>query len=83
MDLAWGEGTATRLVNETGLACINGSGEVLDAGWSRGLDDILAWIAEASAGVEDVLVARKNHGPWLRSREREGARLDAIGVWST
>ena len=57
VDLAWGEGTATRLVNETGLVCINGSGEVLGAGWSRGLDDTLAWIAKASAMVEDVLIS--------------------------
>lgn len=56
VDLAWGEGTAIRPPNETGLACIAASGEVIDAGWARGLTGTLAWIATVT-GREDALVA--------------------------
>lgn len=56
VDLAWGEGTAARPPNETGLACIAASGEVIDAGWARGLADTLAWI-ERVTRAEDALVA--------------------------
>ena len=56
VDPAWGEGTRTRPPNETGLARIAGSREVIDAGWARGLTDTLAWI-EKVTGSEDAVVA--------------------------
>lgn len=44
VDLAWGEGSATKLANETGLAIIDERGTVLDAGWARGIDAVFAWL---------------------------------------
>jgi predicted RNase H-like nuclease len=54
VDLAWGEGSATRRANETGLAVIDGSGTVLEAGWARGIDAVVAWLTEVS-GPGDVI----------------------------
>ncbi|MFI1206215.1 DUF429 domain-containing protein [Streptomyces sp. NPDC020802] len=44
IDLAWAQGGARR-PNETGVAAINGDGEVVDCGWTRGLDETTAWLA--------------------------------------
>ena len=49
IDLAWGEGTATRPPKETGLALIDETGTVLHAGWARGIDAVAAWIVEVAA----------------------------------
>lgn len=54
VDLAWGEGTATRAAKETGLACVNASGTVLDAGWERGIDAVVEWLV-ATASPGDVI----------------------------
>lgn len=52
VDLAWGLGTPDRPANETGLAVLSEGGEVLDAGWTRGLD---ATVAALTALPGDVL----------------------------
>ena len=57
VDLAWGEGSASRPANETGLVALSEGGEVLSAGWARGLDAVAAWVAEAAGDERDVLVA--------------------------
>ena len=57
VDLAWGEGTAARPANETGLACITATGRVLAAGWSRGLGETLDWITAITGSERDVLLA--------------------------
>ena len=54
VDLAWGEGTATRTANESGLALIDDTGRVLHAGWVRGIAAVADWIAE-TAGPGSVL----------------------------
>ena len=46
IDLAWGEGSAGRQANETGVVAVDGRGVVLDAGWTCGLDETAGWIAE-------------------------------------
>ena len=40
VDLAWGEGTAAQVANETGVAALDASGRVVDAGWTIGLEDV-------------------------------------------
>lgn len=35
VDLAWGEGNATKAANETGVAALDGNGDILNAGWTR------------------------------------------------
>ncbi|MFO7691007.1 MAG: DUF429 domain-containing protein [Cryobacterium sp.] len=44
VDLAWGEGTALRPANETGLVCIDEQGTVLQAGWARGITAVAEWV---------------------------------------
>jgi predicted RNase H-like nuclease len=55
VDLAWREARADRPANETGVAVIDADGRVLDAGWTRGVEETLAW-ANAAAGDGDALM---------------------------
>ena len=48
VDLSRGPGTATALANETGLAQLAQDGRILDAGWARGVDEVVAWIVARS-----------------------------------
>jgi predicted RNase H-like nuclease len=40
VDAAWGN------VNETGLVCLEPTGDVRDAGWAIGLQPVVDWIVE-------------------------------------
>jgi predicted RNase H-like nuclease len=55
VDLAWRESSDDFLANETGVAVIDGNGWVLDAGWTRGVEETIGW-AESVAGDSDVLM---------------------------
>src|SRR3981189_1725255 len=44
VDLAWADSPA-RIPNEGGVVALNRAGEVLAAGWTRGLDETIEWIA--------------------------------------
>jgi predicted RNase H-like nuclease len=55
VDLAWGEGDASRAANETGVAAVEPSGQVLDAGWTIGLDETIAWV-ERMADADTLLM---------------------------
>ena len=55
VDLAWGEGTAGRAPNETGFAVLDESGQILDAGWTRGVDETVEWLA--SYAIPGSLIA--------------------------
>ena len=55
MDLAWRESRAGLPANETGVAVIDSGGQVLDAGWVRGVDESIAW-AQQAAGDGDALI---------------------------
>ncbi|THG33296.1 DUF429 domain-containing protein [Naasia lichenicola] len=84
IDLAWAEGTATRRANESGLALIDEFGAVLDAGWARGLDEVVDWIATRAApgaviAVDAPLVVH-NAPKTMRRAEREvGVRYGRWG----
>jgi predicted RNase H-like nuclease len=54
IDLAWGEGTATKAARETGLVALDAAGTVLDAGWAIGIDAVTHWIV-ANAEPGDVI----------------------------
>ncbi|KFF59631.1 hypothetical protein JF66_09855 [Cryobacterium sp. MLB-32] len=74
VDLAWGEGTALKPANETGLVCLDERGTVLHAGWARGIDAVAAWlIALAEPGdviaIDAPLVVFNATG--IRECERE------------
>lgn len=51
VDLAWGPGTADRPANETGVAVLSDTGEVLDAGWTRGLPETVARLTALDGDV--------------------------------
>lgn len=77
VDLAWGEGTATKAAKETGLVCIDESGTVLDAGWARGIDAVVDWLVELASpqdviAVDAPLVVANPTG--MRECEREVAQ---------
>ncbi len=46
VDLAWGEGTATKVAKETGVALLREDGSIADAGWTIGIDATTAWIVD-------------------------------------
>lgn len=55
VDLAWREDRPGLPANETGVAVIGAHGEVLDAGWCRGVAETAAW-AGAAAGAGDAVM---------------------------
>ncbi len=55
VDLAWREGSADRVANETGVAVIDADGRVLDAGWKRGVEQTIAWVDSAAADGDAVM----------------------------
>ncbi|WP_438853895.1 DUF429 domain-containing protein [Agromyces sp. M3QZ16-3] len=82
VDLAWGEGSDRKAANETGLVMIDDEGTVLDAGWVRGIDAVLAWLtARATSSsliaIDAPLVVSNATG--MRDCEREVGR--AYGRW--
>lgn len=54
IDLAWQRASAGKLANESGVVALTSEGAIIDAGWRVGLDDVVAWIADASG--EDTLL---------------------------
>jgi predicted RNase H-like nuclease len=79
VDLAWGLGPAP---NETGVVATDESGRVLDAGWTRGVEETASWIERWSmpstiAMIDAPLVVRNVTG--MRECEREIGRR--YGRW--
>ncbi|MCU1372530.1 MAG: hypothetical protein JWO77_3724 [Ilumatobacteraceae bacterium] len=54
IDLAWAEGTGSRAANETGVVALDPDGTVVDAGWTIGVADTIAWIERLA--TDDSLV---------------------------
>ncbi|MEU8792926.1 DUF429 domain-containing protein [Streptomyces sp. NPDC048643] len=84
IDLAWAHGGARARPNETGVAVIDGRGEVLDCDWTRGIDETAEWIASVAterasclAFVDAPLVVDNPSGQ--RPCEREVGRR--YGRW--
>jgi predicted RNase H-like nuclease len=55
VDLAWREGRGDLPANETGVAVLDPAGRILDAGWTRGVPDTLAWANGAAGGGDAVM----------------------------
>ena len=82
VDLAWGEGRDGKPANETGVVVAHPSGRVLDAGWTRGVEETAAWMArwapaDTIAMIDAPLVVRNPSG--MRACEREVGRR--YGRW--
>jgi len=74
VDLAWGLGSDRKPANETGLVVMDADGTVADAGWARGVDAVVAWIADhvgerTLVGVDASLVVTNQTG--IREAERQ------------
>jgi predicted RNase H-like nuclease len=71
IDLAWGEGRPGRPANETGVVVLDSTGRVLEAGWTRGLQDTVEWVLTAAgdgpavAFVDAPLIVDNSHGQRL------------------
>lgn len=55
IDLAWGEGCEQRAANRSGVAALGSAGEVLDAGWTIGIDETVDWVTKW-AGVDALIL---------------------------
>ncbi|AMM22157.1 hypothetical protein AX769_01105 [Frondihabitans sp. PAMC 28766] len=83
VDLAWGEGTAAKPANETGLCVIDEHGTVQGAGWARGIEAVADWIltavgeSRAIVAVDAPLVVPNATG--MREGEKQVGR--AYGRW--
>lgn len=83
VDLAWREDRDDLPANETGVAVLDPAGRILDAGWTRGVPDTLAW-AQAAAGREaalmfvDASLIVRNPGGQRRCETQVGQRY---GRW--
>jgi predicted RNase H-like nuclease len=56
VDLAWREDFPGRPANESGVVSIDATGRILDAGWTRGLHETLAWIESATGDNSALLL---------------------------
>jgi predicted RNase H-like nuclease len=57
VDLAWREGSADLAANETGVAVIDGNGRILDADWTRGVEQTIGWADKAARDGDAVMFA--------------------------
>ena len=48
LDLAWRESRPGRVANETGVAVVDSAGRVVDAGWTRGLEETVNRVVTAA-----------------------------------
>ena len=44
VDLAWDEGSDKKAANESGVVMLDATGRVVDAGWTRGVEETVAWV---------------------------------------
>jgi predicted RNase H-like nuclease len=82
IDLAWGQGRLGVPPNETGVVAVDTEGCILDAGWTRGVDETASWVAQwatadAMAMVDAPLVVANPTG--MRECEKEIGRR--YGRW--
>jgi predicted RNase H-like nuclease len=71
VDLAWREGSADLVANETGVAVIDADGRVLDAAWKRGVEQTIAWwTAQPQTAMLSCSSTRRS-----RVRNETGQRL--------
>ena len=55
VDLAWGEATASKSANDTGVAALDESCILIDAGWAAGLDETETWTPRPDRGISEAL----------------------------
>jgi predicted RNase H-like nuclease len=84
IDLAWAEGSAVKVANESGVVCIDGTGRVIEAGWTVGVAETVERIttltADASRAVlfVDAPLVVTNQGRQRQCERQVGQRY---GLW--
>ncbi len=56
VDLAWAEGSASKVANESGVVCIDGTGRVIHAGWTVGVTETAKCIQTLTAKTSRAVV---------------------------
>ncbi|MFF2159601.1 hypothetical protein ACFVWP_02565 [Streptomyces sp. NPDC058175] len=51
IDLAWAQAGSRIKPNETGVAAIDGRGVVIGCGWTFGLEETMAWLANVGGST--------------------------------
>jgi len=74
IDLAWAEGSEAKAANETGVAAVDDTGSVIDAGWTVGLEATVSWVAQWESDdtlllVDAPLIVTNPEGQRLCERE--------------
>lgn len=74
IDLAWAESTASRPANETGVVAVDADGSIVDAGWTVGIDETIAWMLahaddDALAMIDAPLVVTNLSGQRLCEKQ--------------
>lgn len=74
IDLAWGEGSELKPANRSGVAVLDSSGAIVDAGWTIGLDATVDWIQRNARDdtvlfVDAPLVITNSAGARLADRQ--------------
>jgi predicted RNase H-like nuclease len=77
VDLAWGESSVVRPANRSGVVALDEHGRILDAGWTTGIDETVAWMDDRAGNtalgfIDAPLVVTNASGP--RECEREVGR---------
>lgn len=56
VDLAWAEGSTAKVANESGVVCIDGTGQVIQAGWTVGVAETVKRVISLTAGASRAVV---------------------------
>lgn len=82
IDLAWATNRKSGVSNETGVVAVELDGTVVDAGWTRGLDETLAWIEtnahDDTIAMIDAPLVVTNEGGQRACEKQTGQRY---GRW--
>jgi predicted RNase H-like nuclease len=74
VDLAWGEGSASKAAHESGVVAVDLAGKILDAGWTCGIAETVAWLAawaepDTLAMVDAPLMVQNTTGQRLCEKQ--------------
>ena len=74
VDLAWNEGSDKKAANESGVVVLDATGRVVDAGWTRGVEETVAWVGrntrdDALLFVDAPLVVNNESGQRLCEKQ--------------
>lgn len=74
VDLAWGDGSDKKTANESGVVVLDAMGRVVHTGWTRGVEETVAWVErntrdDALLFVDAPLVVNNESGQRLCEKQ--------------